>query len=259
MKNNEKIVNLRFFQFFLKVYAILYTYKLRERNETLRILLIEDEKPLADALTEILSQNRYNVDAVYHGNHGLEYARSQIYDLILLDIMLPGIDGLSILKILRKEHITTPVIILTAKSEVADIITGLDTGSDDYLAKPFSTGELLARIRAISRRSSTYNEEILSCGDLLFNKSTMELCCGSNSLKLGLKESQLVELLLNNAGRIMPKDLLIEKIWGLDSDTEYNNVEVYISFLRQKIASLGTNTQIRTIRGVGYQLEESHD
>ena len=220
-----------------------------------RILIAEDEKPLADALTEILKQNRYHVDAVYHGNHGLEYARSGIYDLILLDIMLPGMDGLSILKTLRKEHITTPVIILTAKSEVSDIIAGLDAGSDDYLAKPFSTGELLARIRALSRRSAAYNEEVLSCGNLSFNKSTMELCCDSDSLKLGLKESQLMELFLNNAGRIMPKDLIIEKIWGLDSDVEYNNIEVYISFLRQKMAFLGTSTQIRTVRGVGYQLE----
>lgn len=225
----------------------------------MRILVIEDEKPLADALTEILRQNRYNVDAVYHGNHGLEYARSGIYDLILLDIMLPGIDGLSILKTLRKEHITTPVILLTAKSEVSDIITGLDAGSDDYIAKPFSTGELLARIRALSRRGGAYIGEVLSCADLFFHKSTMELCCGSNSIKLGLKETQLMELLLNNAGRIMPKNLLIEKIWGLDSDAEYNNIEVYISFLRQKFTSLGTSAQIRTIRGVGYQLEANDD
>lgn len=225
----------------------------------MRILVVEDEKPLADALTEILRQNHYQADAVYHGSHGLEYARSEIYDLILLDIMLPGMDGLSVLKTLRKEHITTPVIILTAKSEVSDIITGLDAGSDDYLAKPFSTGELLARIRALSRRNAAYNDEVLTCGNLSFNKSTMELCSGSDSLKLGLKESQLIELLLNNAGRIMPKNLLIEKIWGLDSDVEYNNIEVYISFLRQKIAFLGANTQIRTVRGVGYQLEENND
>ncbi len=225
----------------------------------MRILIIEDEKPLADALSEILRQNHYTVDAVYHGTGGLDYARSEIYDLILLDIMLPGIDGLSILKTLRREHIATPVILLTAKSEVSDVITGLDAGSDDYLAKPFSTGELLARIRALSRRSSFYNGEILSFGDLSFDKSTMELSCGSDSLKLGLKETQLIELLLKNAGRIMPKDLLIEKIWGVDSEAEYNNIEVYISFLRQKMSSLGTATQIRTIRGVGYQLEENHD
>lgn len=223
----------------------------------MRILIIEDEKALSDALTEILKQNHYAVDSVHHGSKGLDYARSGIYDLILLDIMLPGMDGLSILKTLRREHITTPAILLTAKSEISDIIAGLDAGSDDYLAKPFSTGELLARIRALSRRSAAYNEEILSCGDLSFDKSTMELSCGSSSLKLGLKEAQLIELLLRNSGRIMPKNLLIEKIWGLESDAEYNNIEVYISFLRQKLSSLETAVQIRTIRGVGYQLEEN--
>lgn len=224
----------------------------------MRILIIEDERALADALIEILKQNHYTADAIYDGLEGLDYARSNIYDLILLDIMLPGIDGLTILKTLRKEQITTPVILLTAKSEVSDIITGLDAGSDDYLAKPFSTGELLARIRALSRRSTTakYSGDVLTFGNLSFNKGTMELNCGKDTLKLGLKEAQLIELLLNNAGQIIPKNLLIEKIWGFESNTEYNNIEVYISFLRQKLHSLGTNVQIKTIRGVGYQLEE---
>ena len=223
----------------------------------MRILIIEDERALADALIEILKQNHYTADAIYDGLEGLDYARSNIYDLILLDIMLPGIDGLTILKTLRKEQITTPVILLTAKSEVSDIITGLDAGSDDYLAKPFSTGELLARIRALSRRSTAakYSGDILAFGTLSFNKGTMELSCGKDTLKLGLKEAQLIELLLNNAGQIIPKNLLIEKIWGFESNTEYNNIEVYISFLRQKLHSLGTNVQIKTIRGVGYQLE----
>ncbi|MBQ8596793.1 MAG: response regulator transcription factor [Lachnospiraceae bacterium] len=223
----------------------------------MRILIIEDERALADALIEILKQNHYSADAVYDGTEGLDYARSAIYDLILLDIMLPGMDGLTILKTLRKEQISTPVILLTAKSEVSDIIAGLDAGSDDYLAKPFSTGELLARIRALFRRSTTakYSGDILSFGNLSFNKGTMELGCGQDSLKLGLKEAQLIELLLNNPGQIIPKNLLIEKIWGLESNTEYNNIEVYISFLRQKLHSLGTNVQIKTVRGVGYQLE----
>ncbi|MGN1180683.1 MAG: response regulator transcription factor [Suilimivivens sp.] len=221
----------------------------------MRILIIEDEKALADALVEILKQNHYTADVICDGIKGLDYGRSEIYDLILLDIMLPGMDGLTILKTLRRELITTPIILLTAKSEVSDIIAGLDAGSDDYLAKPFSTGELLARIRALSRRNTTYNGEILAYGDLAFNKSTMELSCGSESMKLGLKEAQLIELLLSNSRQVMPKNLLIEKIWGLDSNTEYNNIEVYISFLRQKMNFLGTHVQIRTVRGVGYQLE----
>lgn len=221
----------------------------------MRILIVEDEKALADALAEILKQNHYSVDIVYRGPEGLDYARSGIYDIILLDIMLPGLDGLSILKSLRKDNISTPVIMLTAKSEVQDIITGLDAGSDDYLAKPFSTGELLARIRALSRRGSNYNGEILTFNDLYFDKGTMELSCGKNSIRLGLKEAQLMELLLINPRQVIPKSLMIEKIWGIDSDAEYNNIEVYISFLRQKLSSLDTNVQIKTIRGVGYQLE----
>lgn len=221
----------------------------------MRILIVEDEKALADALAEILKQNHYSVDIVYRGPEGLDYARSGIYDIILLDIMLPGLDGLSILKSLRKDNISTPVIMLTAKSEVQDIITGLDAGSDDYLAKPFSTGELLARIRALSRRGSNYNGEILTFNDLYFDKGTMELSCDKNSIRLGLKEAQLMELLLINPRQVIPKSLMIEKIWGIDSDAEYNNIEVYISFLRQKLSSLDTNVQIKTIRGVGYQLE----
>lgn len=221
----------------------------------MRILLVEDEEALADALAEILKQNHYTVDVVYRGPEGLDYARSDIYDIILLDIMLPGLDGLSILKALRRDNISTPVIMLTAKSDVQDIITGLDAGSDDYLAKPFSTGELLARIRALSRRGSSYKGEVLSFLDLRFDKGTMELSCGTNSIRLGLKEAQLIELLLINPKQVIPKSLMIEKIWGIDSDAEYNNIEVYISFLRQKLSSLDTKVQIKTIRGVGYQLE----
>lgn len=221
----------------------------------MRILLIEDEEALAEALAEILEQNHYAVDVVHRGSLGLDYAKSDIYDLILLDIMLPEVDGLTILKTLRRLHISTPVILLTAKSEVQDIVTGLDAGSDDYLAKPFSTGELLARIRALSRRGTSYQGEIWSFKDLSFNKGTMELSCGSSSIRLGLKEAQLMELLLNNPKQVMPKNLLIEKIWGLDSDAEYNNIEVYISFLRQKMSFLDTAVQIKTVRGVGYQLE----
>lgn len=221
----------------------------------MRILLIEDEEALADALTEILKQNHYIVDAVYRGPEGLDYAGSGIYDMILLDIMLPGMDGLTLLRTLRKNHITTPVILLTAKSEIQDIITGLDAGSDDYLAKPFSTGELLARIRALSRRGTGYNGEQLCFEDLHFDKGTMELACGLQSIRLGLKEAQLIELLLTNPRQVIPKNLIAEKIWGIDSDVEYNNIEVYISFLRQKLNSLDTRVQIRTVRGVGYQLE----
>ncbi len=221
----------------------------------MRLLVIEDEEALADALCEILRQNSYMADSVLSGLEGLDYARSGIYDMILLDIMLPGMDGISILKTLRKEQIFTPVILLTAKSELQDIVTGLDAGSDDYLSKPFSTTELLARIRALTRRGSNYTGEIITYADISLNKGTMELSCGKNSIKLGAKEFQLMEIFLASPKQVIPKDLLIEKVWGIDTDAEYNNVEVYVSFLRQKLHSLGTAVQIKTSRGIGYYLE----
>lgn len=223
----------------------------------MRLLVIEDEEALAEALCEILKQNSYMVDAVTNGLDGLDYARSGIYDMILLDIMLPGMDGIAILKTLRKEQIFTPVILLTAKSELQDIIAGLDAGSDDYLAKPFSTAELLARIRALTRRGSSYTGEIISYADIILNKGTLELSCGKNSIKLGAKEFQIMEIFLSSPKQVIPKELLIEKVWGIDTDAEYNNVEVYISFLRQKLHSLDTKVQIKTSRGIGYNLEVS--
>ena len=223
----------------------------------MRILIVEDETALADALTEILTQNGYLADAVYTGTDGLDYIRTGIYDLILLDIMLPGIDGLTILKTIRREKIHAPVILLTAKSELSDIITGLDAGSDDYLPKPFSTAELLPRIRAISRRQGSYIAESCRFEDLSLSKASMELSCQETSIRLGLKEFQLMELFLRNPHQVLPKDLIINKVWGPDTDTDYNNVEVYISFLRQKLQALNTRVFIKTNRGVGYSLEVS--
>lgn len=223
----------------------------------MRILIVEDETALADALTEILTQNGYLADAVYTGTDGLDYIRTGIYDLILLDIMLPGVDGLTILKTIRREKIHTPVILLTAKSELSDIITGLDAGSDDYLPKPFSTAELLARIRAISRRQGSYIGDSCNFKDLSLSKASMELSCQGTSIRLGLKEFQLMELFLRNPHQVLPKDLIINKVWGPDTDTDYNNVEVYISFLRQKLQALNTRVFIKTNRGVGYSLEVS--
>ena len=221
----------------------------------MRLLVIEDEEALCDALCEILKQNSYLIDAVYNGLDGLDYARSGIYDMILLDIMLPGMDGIALLKTLRKEQIYTPVILLSAKSELQDIINGLDAGSDDYLAIPFSTAELLARIRALTRRGTNYLGEVISYGDISLNKGTMELTCNHQSIKLGGKEFQIMEIFLSSPKQVIPKDLLIEKVWGIDTNAEYNNVEVYISFLRQKLSSLDTKIQIKTSRGIGYHLE----
>ena len=226
----------------------------RKPNDT-RLLLVEDETALSEALSEILNQNGYLTDCVSNGVDGLDYIRTGIYDLVLLDIMLPGMDGLSVLKKMRAEKIHTPVILLTAKSELSDIVTGLDAGSDDYLPKPFSTAELLARIRALGRRSPRYTENVLQFKDLVLNQGGMELSCGKNSIRLGKKEFQLMELFMRNPGQVLPKELLLNRVWGPDAAADYNNVEVYISFLRQKLHALGSCAAIRTIRLAGYQLE----
>jgi len=222
----------------------------------MRILIVEDEIPLAEALVQILRKNNYTADAVYDGETGLDNALSGIYDLVILDIMLPKMDGISILKKMREERISTPVIILTAKGDVSDKVMGLDSGADDYLAKPFATEELLARIRAISRRKGEFiHDNILEFGDIELNTSSLMLSKSLRNVKLTLKESELMELLIMRKNSVTPKELIIEKLWGFDSDVEYNHVEVYISFLRKKLQYLDSKVCINTIRGVGYALE----
>lgn len=222
----------------------------------LRLLIVEDETQLADALTEILKRNKYIVDTVYNGTDGLDCALSGVYDCIILDIMLPGMNGIEILRCLREERISTPVLLLTARSEVEDKINGLDCGADDYLTKPFVTGELLARIRALTRRKGDiFDDNKLTYNGLELNKSSCTMIYGGNDVKLSLKEYQIMELLIANPRQILPKERIIEKIWGYESDVEYNNIEVYISFLRKKLNAIGTGTQIKTARGIGYSLE----
>jgi two-component system response regulator ArlR len=223
----------------------------------MRILIVEDELHLAEALTQILKKNNYTVDAVNDGEAGLDNALSDIYDLIILDIMLPKMDGLTILRNLRKEGIAAPVILLTAKGDISDKVVGLDSGADDYLAKPFATEELLARIRAMSRRKSeVLPDNSLRFGDIELNTATLNLSRESKEVKLILKESQLLELLITRKNSASSKELIIEKLWGFDSEVEHNHVEVYISFLRKKLAYLDSKVSINTIRGVGYMLEE---
>ena len=223
----------------------------------MRILLVEDEVRLSQALVEIFQKNRYGIDAVYTGPEGLQYAQSGIYDVVILDIMLPGMDGISILRALREEKNQVPVLMLSAKDEVQDRVKGLDFGADDYMTKPFSTDELLARVRALSRRKTDVKEDIITIGDLTLNKNNCELQnVGGEAIKLSLKEFQIIDLLFENPHQIIKKERIIEKIWGGDSDAEYNNVEVYISFIRKKIEQLKVKTQIRTARGIGYSLEE---
>jgi two-component system, OmpR family, response regulator ArlR len=222
----------------------------------MRILIIEDEAHLAEALAQILRKNNYIVDAVGDGITGLDNALSDIYDIIILDIMLPKMDGISVLKNLRKEGIKTPIILLTAKGDISDKVIGLDCGADDYLAKPFATEELLARMRAaLRRRGEILPDDNLTFGDIELNTSTLKLSRGDRSIKLILKESQLLELLIIRKTAITSKELVIEKLWGFDSDAADNNVEVYISFLRKKLVSFNSSVIINTVRGVGYVLE----
>ncbi|MDQ0255615.1 DNA-binding response OmpR family regulator [Evansella vedderi] len=222
----------------------------------MRILIVEDELRLAEALTQILRKNHYSVDAVHDGRSGLDHALCGIYDLIILDIMLPEMDGIMVLKNIRKEEIPTPVILLTAKGKISDKVTGLDSGADDYLAKPFSTEELLARIRSATRRKGElYQDHSLTFGDIELNTANLKLSKNDKDLKLTLKESELLELLILRNKAVTSKEMVIEKLWGFDSEAEYNNVEVYISFLRKKLAFLNSSVVIATIRGIGYMLE----
>lgn len=220
----------------------------------MRLLLAEDEVELSKALCAIFKHNNYSVDAVYNGNDAYDWALAGNYDGIILDIMMPGIDGLTVLKKLRSEGITSPVLFLTAKSELEDKIAGLDAGADDYLSKPFQIEELLARIRAMTRRKTDFVPGVLSFGNISLDRATYNLSCGDNSVKLGNKEFQMMEMLLSGPDRVIPTEYFMEKIWGFDSEAEINVVWVYISYLRKKITSIGANVEIKASRGVGYTL-----
>lgn len=223
----------------------------------MKLLLVEDEKQLSEALSQILINNKYSVDAIYDGENGLEYALTDIYDAIILDIMLPKLNGLEVLKKLRKENISTPVLLLTAKDSVDDKVTGLDLGADDYLPKPFDPKELLARIRAISRRKGELiNDNLLHYGDINLNISNYDLSCKDSSVTLTQKEFEILNYFMQRPKNIVSKDDLITRLWGFDSDVEYNNIEVYISFIRKKLTFINSSVKITTIRRAGYKLEE---
>ncbi len=220
-----------------------------------RILIVEDETRLAEALGQIMTEQKYAVDVVHDGAIGLDYAMSGIYDVIVLDVMLPKRNGFEVVRELRAKKITSPVILLTAKDEITDKINGLDCGADDYMTKPFSPGELLARIRALSRRQGDVVLEELNYADLTLNLATYSLSSGTKSVHLGCKEYEVLRILMSNPKLVVPKDDLIIKVWGIESNAEDNNVEAYISFLRKKFFFLGSKVNINTIRKVGYRLE----
>jgi len=220
----------------------------------MKLLLAEDEAELSKALCTILKHNNYSVDAVYNGRDALKSGLEGNYDGIILDIMMPELDGISVLRELRAAQIPTPILILTAKGELEDKIEGLDAGADDYLSKPFQMGELLARIRAMTRRKSEFAPGVLSYENITLDRAAYKLVCGEAELRLGNKEFQMMEMLLSNPGRLISTEEFMERIWGNDSESEINVVWVYISYLRKKLASIGAAVEIKASRGVGYTL-----
>ena len=222
----------------------------------MRLLLCEDERSLSRAVEAILRKNNYSVDAVYDGRDALDYIVNGNYDGVILDIMMPIMDGIEVLKNVRSRGITTPILLLTAKSEIEDKVKGLDSGADDYLTKPFDTRELLARIRAMTRGGSVRADTALRFGNITLDLASYELSSPSGSYKLANKEFQMMEMLMQNPKKLMSTEAFMEKIWGFDSDSELSVVWVYISYLRKKLTALSANISIKAHRNAGYYLEE---
>jgi len=220
----------------------------------MHVLIVEDEKRLADALQHILKQNGYEADAVYDGKTGLEWASSDFYDVIILDVMLPKMNGFDVVAQLRRAHVATPVLLLTAKSEVEDKICGLDSGADDYMTKPFNTSELLAHLRALTRRQGEVVFEELTFGDLKLLLQSFDLEANGKRIHLSFKEFNLLRVLMSNPGQTISKEQLISKVWGIESSAEDNNVEAYISFVRKKLSFLESKVKVETLRKAGYRL-----
>ena len=222
----------------------------------MRVLVIEDEVRLAATLQDLLELNGYTADVRHDGESGLDEALTGIYDVMILDVMLPKMDGFTVLQRLRASGSAVPVLMLTARSELSDRVEGLDRGADYYLTKPFEPRELMACVRALTRRQPELrNTDVLTCGDLSLDKSSFTLSCAERSVRLSRKEFDMMELLMLNQKQVITKESLLVKIWGYESDAEDNNVEVYVSFLRRKLAHLRSQVSIRTIRMVGYCLE----
>ena len=221
----------------------------------MRILIVEDETRLAETLRQLMEDQRYQADMVGDGADGVDYGLTGQYDLIILDVMLPKVDGFEVARRLRSAHISTPILMLTTRDDISDKIGGLDCGADDYMTKPFDSGELMARVRALTRRQGEVLGDVLKVGDLSLECSSRLLRVGERSVRLGFKEFEVMRLLMVNSRAVVSKETLIAKIWGLDSEAEDNNVEVYISFLRKKLAYLGSRIAISTVRKVGYYLE----
>ena len=221
----------------------------------MKLLYAEDEPAMAEAVTDILTYHHYLVDAVSDGEEALAYARAEAYDGIILDVMMPKLDGLAVLDTLRGEGCRTPVLLLTAKGEVEDRIRGLDLGADDYLPKPFAMGELLARVRAMLRRREDFAPELLTCGDVTLNLGSFQLSCGDQSVLLPKMEYRLMESLMRNQGIYLSSEDLLVKVWGYDAEVEVGTVWVYVSYLRKRLTALGSQVTLKAKRGIGYTLE----
>lgn len=225
----------------------------------MRLLLAEDERSLSKALKTILEKNNYSVDTVFDGQEALEYIESADYDGIILDIMMPKTDGITVLKTIRKNGKTTPVLMLTAKAEVDDKVLGLDSGANDYLTKPFEVRELLARIRAMTRNGSVQTDSLLKSGNITLNCASFELSSPTGSFRLANKEFQMMELLMRNPKNLISSEHFLDRVWGYDSDAEMNVVWVYISYLRKKLTALNSDIEIKAVRNSGYYLEAPND
>ena len=224
----------------------------------MRLLIVEDEVRLADTLRQLLNRQGYTADVYYDGVSGLDNATTGIYDLMVLDVMLPGMNGFQVVKKLREAGVATPVLMLTAKSDVSDRIHGLDCGADYYLTKPFEPEELLACVRTLLRRSGGQLQEsdTLTWGDLSLERATFSLSCAERAVRLSRREYDLMELLMRNGNQVVTKEQMLVKVWGYDSQAEDNNVEVYISFLRRKLNHLHSTVKIKTLRMLGYCLTQ---
>ncbi|MBR3470748.1 MAG: response regulator transcription factor [Lachnospiraceae bacterium] len=221
----------------------------------MRLLLAEDEEELSEALAVVLRHNNYSVDTVYDGQEALDYLEGQEYDGVILDIMMPKKNGIEVLKTIRAHKNQVPVLLLTAKTQVDDRVEGLDAGADDYLGKPFAMKELLARVRAMTRRREGLTDNLLTIGNLSLNRLTFELSVGEEKVRLANKDFQMIEMLMVNPGQIISTERFMEKIWGYDSETEISVVWVYVSNLRKRLAALGADVEIKAVRNQGYSLE----
>ncbi len=222
----------------------------------MRVLVADDEPEMTMVLEALLRREHYSVDVVNDGQDALDYGLAENYDCLILDIMMPKLDGIQVLQALRAKNISTPVLLLTAKSQVEDRVAGLDSGADDYLPKPFDHRELIARVRALTRRGGEYTPSVLTVGNTSLDCSTFELKCGTSCIRLGNKEFQMLELMMRQAGRLISTEQFMEHIWGYDSESEINVVWAYISYLRRKLEAVGSNVRIAARRGQGYLLEE---